>query len=117
MPTTAAEPVLTLEVQHCPEHTVIVRCHGRLIAGSTDVLTTAVHDLIPANKRIILNLAELKHTDSMGLGALVRLYVSAKSSGSSLELMHLSKQIQHLLGLTNMFSIFTIIGENGIRLM
>ena len=117
MPTTAAEPVLTLEVQHCPEHTVVIRCHGRLIAGSTDVLTNAVHELIPAHKRIILNLSDLKHTDSMGLGALVRLYVSAKSAGSSLELMHLSKQIQHLLGLTNMFSIFTIIGENGVRFM
>jgi anti-anti-sigma factor len=117
MPATAAEPVLTLEVQHCPDQIVVVRCHGRLIAGSTDVLTNAVHELIPGNKRIILNLAELKHTDSMGLGALVRLYVSAKSGGSSLELMHLSKQIQHLLGLTNMFSIFTIIGENGIRMM
>jgi anti-anti-sigma factor len=117
MPSAPAEPVLTLEIQHCPEQTVVVRCHGRLIAGSTDVLTTAVHELIPANKRIILNLADLKHTDSMGLGALVRLYVSAKSGGSSLELMHLSKQIQHLLGLTNMFSIFTVIGENGIRLM
>ena len=117
MPTTAVEPVLTLEVQHCPEKTAVVRCHGRLVAGSTDVLTTAVHELIPGHKRIILNLADLKHTDSMGLGALVRLYVSAKSGGSSLELMHLSKQIQHLLGLTNMFSIFTVIGENGIRLM
>jgi anti-sigma B factor antagonist len=117
MPATAAEPVLTLEVQPCDNQTVVVRCHGRLVAGSTDVLTAAVHELIPANKRIILNLAELKHTDSMGLGALVRLYVSAKSGGSSLELMHLSKQIQHLLGLTNMLSIFTVIGEHGIRLM
>ena len=117
MTQTAAEPVLTLEIQHCPEETVVVRCHGRLIAGSTDVLSTAVHELIPGHKRIILNLADLKHTDSLGLGTLVRLYVSAKSAGCSLELMHLSKQIQHLLGLTNMFSIFTIIGENGIRLM
>ena len=117
MPTATAEPVLTLEIQHCPEQTVVVRCHGRLIAGSTDVLSTAVHELIPQSKRIILNLAGLKHTDSMGLGSLVRLYVSAKSGGCSLELMHLSKQIQHLLGLTNMLSVFTVLGENGVRLM
>lgn len=117
MPSAAAEPVLTLEIRPCENQTVIVRCHGRLVAGSTDVLTTTVHELIPNYKRIILNLAELKHTDSMGLGSLVRLYVSAKTGGASLELMHLSKQIQHLLGLTNMFSIFTVVGENGIRLM
>ena len=49
--------------------------------------------------------------------ALVRLYVSAQSAGCSLELMHLSKQIQHLLGLTHMLSVFTVIGENGIKFM
>lgn len=117
MSTPAAEPVLTLEIQHCPEQTVVVRCHGRLVAGSTEILSNAVHQLIPNHKRIILNLAALKHTDSMGLGTLVRLYVSAKSGGSSLELMHLSKQIQHLLGLTNMLSVFTVLGENGVRQM
>jgi anti-anti-sigma regulatory factor len=53
----------------------------------------------------------------MGLGALVRLYASARSVGCSLELIHLSKQIQHLLGLTNLLSIFTIIGENGVKFM
>jgi anti-sigma B factor antagonist len=117
MASTAAEPVLSLEIQHCAERAVVIRCHGRLVAGSTDILATAVHELIPTSKRIILNLAELKHTDSMGLGSLVRLYVSAKSAGCSLELMHLSKQIQHLLGLTNMLSVFTVLGENGIRFM
>jgi len=117
MPTTAAAPVLTLEVQHCAQQIVVVRCHGRLVAGSTEVLSRAVHELIPTSKRIILNLSDLQHTDSLGLGTLVRLYVSAKSAGSSLELMHVSRQIQHLLGLTNLFSIFTVIGENGIRLM
>ena len=47
----------------------------------------------------------------------VRAFASARSAGCSLELMHLSKQIQHLLGLTNLFSIFTIIGENGVKFM
>jgi anti-sigma B factor antagonist len=117
MPPVAAEPVLTIEVQRCASQTVVVRCHGRLVAGSTDVLQSGVTELIPTSKRIVLDLSDLKHTDSMGLGTLVRLYVSAKSAGCSLELTHLSKQIRHLLGLTNMFSIFTVIGENGIRMM
>ena len=29
----------------------------------------------------------------------------------------LSQQIRHLLGLTNMLSVFTVIGENGIKFM
>ena len=47
----------------------------------------------------------------------MRLYVASKSAGSSLELMHLSKQIRHLLGLTNLFDVFTVIGEKGVKFM
>jgi len=53
----------------------------------------------------------------MGLGTLVRLFVSAKAAGCNLELMHLSKQISHLLGLTNLSQVFTVIGESGIKFM
>jgi anti-anti-sigma regulatory factor len=49
----------------------------------------------------------------MGLGALVRLYVSAKSKGCSLELVNLGKGIRQLLGVTNLLSVFTVIGEHG----
>jgi hypothetical protein len=31
--------------------------------------------------------------------------------------MHLNKQIRNLLGLTNLFDIFTVIGENGVKFM
>ena len=117
MPEPNAEPVLTVDVELCTENVYVVRCHGRLVAGVTDVLSAKVVPLIPQTKRIVLDLSDLKHTDSMGLGSLVRLYVSAKSAGCSLELMHLSKQIQHLLGLTHMLSVFTVIGENGIKFM
>jgi anti-sigma B factor antagonist len=117
MPDTAAAPVLTIDIERCTGNTVVLHCHGRLVAGVTDVLSSTVTPLFPDYRRIILDLSDLKHTDSMGLGALVRLYVSAKSAGCSLELMHLSQQIRNLLGLTNLFSVFTVIGENGIKIM
>ncbi len=118
MPETAAAlPILTTEIKRYPRDVVLVVCHGRLVAGTENVLYECVHPLLPTNKRIILDLSDLQHTDSMGLGTLVRLYVGAKSAGNSLELMHLSKQIRHLLGLTNLFGVFTVIGENGIKFM
>ncbi len=111
-------PVLTLQVEPCiGGNAVIVHCHGRLVAGTTDVLRSGIVPLIPTYKRIILELSDLSHTDSMGLGTLVRLYVSTKSDGCSLELMHLSQQIRNLLGLTNLFGIFTVIGEHGVKFM
>lgn len=118
MPHTAAAhaPVLMIEVERVGG-VPVVHCHGRLVAGSTDVLYNGVKELIPHSKRIILDLTELKHTDSMGIGTLVRLYLSAKSAGCSLELVNLSKQIGLLLGLTGLLSVFTVIGENGIKWM
>jgi anti-sigma B factor antagonist len=116
MPHAAAAhaPVLTIDVEMVGS-VPVVHCHGRLVAGATAVLYDGVRELIPHSKRIILDLTDLKHTDSMGIGTLVRLYVSAKAAGCSLELINLSKQMRNLLGLTNLFSILTVVGETGIK--
>jgi anti-anti-sigma factor len=74
-----------------------------------------VKALIPQTKRIVLDLTDLTHMDSMGLGTLVRLYVSARAAGCDLELVNLGKRIRQLLGMTNLMSFFTIIGENDVR--
>lgn len=112
MPEAAVAPHLTLSIQRT-EDGAIVRCSGRLVSGVNSTLYTKVSQLIPGSKRIVLDLTELTHMDSMGLGTLVRLYISAKSSGCSLELVNIGKQIQQLLSLTNMLSVFTVIGEQG----
>jgi anti-sigma B factor antagonist len=54
--------------------------------------------------------------DSMGLGTLVSLYTSARGAGCEMQLLHVGKRIRELLGLTNLLSVFTIIGEHGVRL-
>ena len=107
---------LTLEVDHAGV-AVVVRCHGRLVADENDHLHSRIRQLIPHNKRIVLDLTDLTMMDSTGLGTLVRLYVSAKSAGCDLELINLNKRIRQLLGLTNLLSVFTIIGETNVRIM
>ena len=105
---------LTIEVDRAPGEAV-VRLSGRLVAGVTDVLYLEVKELIPQTKRIVLDLTDLTHMDSMGLGTLVRLYVSSRAAGCDLELVNLGKRIRQLLGMTNLMSFFTIIGENDVR--
>jgi len=118
MPETAVEPVLWTDIEHPKPGLVVVRCYGRLVSGGADdLLYRTVKELVPTTPRIVLDLAELKHTDSMGLGTLVRLYVHAKSAGCRLELMHLNKQLRNLLGLTGLFDVFAVIGENGVKFM
>jgi anti-sigma B factor antagonist len=111
----AATGLFTLDIDRAGS-VAVVRCHGKLVAGVNDVLYAEVRQLLPDTKRIVLDLTDLTHMDSMGLGAIVRLYVSAKSAGCDLELINLGKRIRQLLGVSNLMSVFTVIGENGIRI-
>ena len=94
-----------------------VSCRGRLIAGYRDEFYEDVRRLIPSSKRIILDLNEVTHMDSSGLGTVVRLYVNAKAAGCELQLVNLSKGIRKILSMTNLLSFFTVIGENDIRVL
>ena len=107
--------VLTFEMERKGD-SVIVHCHGKLVYGVCDQLTTKVKQLIPESKCVVLDLTDLTHLDSMGLGTLVRLYVSAKSGGSSLQLINLAPRIRQLLGMTNLLSVLTDMCEQGITL-
>ena len=94
----------------------VVSLSGKLVAGGTEALYQEVRRLIPDCRKIVLDLSSLDYMDSMGLGTVIRLYVSARSAGCDLELIHLSKRIRELLGVTNLLSVFTICGEHTIRM-
>ncbi|HKH97807.1 MAG TPA: STAS domain-containing protein [Candidatus Sulfotelmatobacter sp.] len=111
----AAASRLTLAVAHAGD-SVVVRCSGKLVAGVNDLLYHEVSQLIPGSKRIVLDLTDLIHMDSTGLGTLVRLYVSAKSVGCKLELINLGPRIRQLLSLTNLLSVFAIVCEQDVRM-
>lgn len=110
----AATCPLTLDVERVGND-FVVRCHGKLVAGTGDVLYSSVKQLIPDTKRIVLDLTDLTRVDSMGLGTLVRLYVSARTAGCALDLVNLSQQVRRLLGTTGLLSVFTVVGEQGIK--
>ena len=112
MPDATPASLLTLEVEH-KGTTALVHLHGKLVAEVADGLYARVRKLIPDSKRIVLDLTDLSNMDSMGLGALVRLYVSAKTAGCSLELINLGKRVRELLGMTHLLSVFSTIGEHG----
>jgi anti-sigma B factor antagonist len=96
--------------------TVVVRCSGKLVAGVNDRLYLEVSQLIPGSKRIVLDFKDLTHMDSMGLGTLIRLYVSTKSAGCLLELINIGTSVRQLLGVTHLLSVFQTIGERNIRM-
>ncbi len=85
-----------------------VRCHGRLVHQTSGELKALVKPIILAGGAIVIDLGEVTYLDSMGLGTLVGLKVSAINEGyCTLKLEKLSPRIQELLRLTKLTQIFS----------
>jgi anti-sigma B factor antagonist len=115
MPDQAPSP-LSFEIERAGND-VVVRCHGKLVAGVNEILYAAVRPMIPDTKRIVLDLTDLTHMDSMGLGSVVRLYVSAKSAGCDLELINFGERIRKMLSTTHLLSVLASIGQQGVAII
>jgi anti-sigma B factor antagonist len=115
MPEAAAVSLLTLDVERDGDVATIT-CHGKLVYGVCDVLSGTVRDLIPNSKKIVLDLTDLQIMDSLGLGTIVRLYVSAKARGSCLVLINVGPRVRQLLGITNLLSVLTDMCEQGVNI-
>jgi anti-anti-sigma factor len=84
-----------------------VICHGDLVNQTAGQLKDVVKPLIAGGGRIVLDFEDVKFVDSLGLGSLVGLKVSAVNTGyCTLEFEHLSPRIQELLRLTKLVELF-----------
>ena len=106
---------LSLDVEHDGAK-VVVRCRGKLVFGHTDQLYSCVCPLTSTTKHIILDLTDLVHMDSMGLGTIVRLHVAAKAHGCCLELINFGQNIRRMLGVTHLLSVLTNMCEQGVSI-
>lgn len=85
-----------------------VKCHGKLVAETSGQMKSAIHPLIPNGGRIILDLGDVTHLDSSGLGTLVGLKASAIRHGYCiLEFANLTPRILELLRITNLTQLFS----------
>ena len=110
-----SEKVLTFVIERGGD-TAVVKCHGRLVAGTTEEFYREVKQLLPETKLVVVELEKLNYLDSTGLGALVRLLTSARKQGCELKLLHLGKQIRNVLKLTNLLSVFGEVEDHGINI-
>ena len=110
-------PTVPLSLRiYVQEDATVVECSGRLVSGGTDQLRSEVKGLFPHAKRVILDLTNVTQMDSMGLGAVVSLYASAKTAGCDLKLINLSKRVREIFRVTNLLSVFEVYGEHIIRM-
>ena len=108
-------PLLNLRI-YPKDGAMVVECTGRVISGGTDELRHDVKALFAHSKHVILDLTNVTQMDSMGLGAIVSLYASAKAAGCDLKLINLSKRVREIFRVTNLLSVFEVYGEHVIRM-
>ena len=57
-------------------------------------------------KNILLNLAEVSHIDSSGLGQLIGSYATVTSRGGQMKLLNLQKRVNDLMQVTKLVTVF-----------
>jgi anti-anti-sigma factor len=93
--------------------TLLVTCHGRLTHENSPLLRAEMKEKVAREKRIVMDLKEVPQIDSAGLGAVVGLYVTARTRGCKFELVNAGPQVREIFKITNMLSLFEAAGRGG----
>ena len=104
----AANPVPLSELSvstHIAPDESIVTCSGRITSNTVSSLQNVVRGLLPRVKAIAIDLTDVTFMDSMGLGALVGLYISAKRAGTKLRVINLNQRIKELFTITHLAAV------------
>ncbi|MGA8143496.1 MAG: STAS domain-containing protein [Candidatus Acidiferrales bacterium] len=114
---TPSLPLYNLKLnRYAIDGATVVECSGRLTLEHAAKLKSEVKGMMPSHKRIILDLGELVFMDSSGLGTIVGLYISGRSSGCRIELVNMSKPIRELFALSQLLTVFEDCGRYGTRM-
>ena len=89
----------------------IVDISGRIELGEESAaLRDLVRDLLSkGQKQILFNLGDVNYIDSSGFGHLVSAFTSVRNHGGELKLLNLSNNIQNLMQITRLYTVFEII--------
>jgi anti-anti-sigma factor len=99
------------------EDAMVVECHGKLTVENAPLLKSEARSIMGGKKRIVLDLKEVPFMDSAGLGTIVGLYVSARTSRCEFKLVNANQQIRELLGISNLLLLFESTGRHGGKLL
>ena len=98
-------PELTLRTdQHADE--AVVYGTGRITVATSSLLQTTIRGLIPECKRIELDIANVTHIDSTGIGAMVSVYTSASRAQCDFKVVNAQPRIRDLFEITKLRAIF-----------
>ena len=85
----------------------IVRCNGRIVAGSEcETLRTHVAWLLRDRRSIVLHLGDVGFIDSSGLGTIVRTLTSTRQVKGDLKLCNVPEHVRKVLELSQLTKLF-----------
>lgn len=85
----------------------IVRCNGRIVAGTeSESLRAHVAWLLHSRRSIVLNLGEVGFIDSSGLGTMVRILASTRQARATLKLSNLQEMVRKIMDVTHLATLF-----------
>lgn len=67
-----------------------------------------VKDLLNQSRQIVLDLGDITHIDSGGLGSLVALYVSARGFGGTIKFANLGSHANEVVRITKLVTVFEV---------
>src|SRR5271155_1218587 len=85
----------------------IVRCNGRIVAGSeSESLRAHLAWLLRDRRAIILHLGDVGFIDSSGLGTIVRTLTSTRQAHGDLKLCNVPEHVRKVLELSHLTKLF-----------
>ena len=106
---------LTLEIEVTAD-AAIVRCRGALTLMTVGQLRHEVKRLLLEVRGVTIDFSDLALIDSMGLGTMAGLYVSARNAGRDLYVVNMGARVREMFSVTRLLSLFEPAGEANARI-
>lgn len=92
---------------HLIDEVSIVDCRGRIVLGEeTAKLRQLVKELMGESQRIVLNLTDVTHIDSNGIGMLFGLHISSEKAGVKIKLAGLGGHVKSVSEITKLAMVY-----------
>ena len=91
----------------------VLDLRGNIRLGEGNIhLHRALRALVDkGDKRILINLADVTHIDSSGLGELVAGYTTLQKNGGDLKLLKLTERVRELMVITKLLTVFDVFDD------
>src|SRR5271169_3153559 len=98
---------LKINIREAADATIL-DMSGRITLGEplAELRDSIREALAGDHKNILLNLAEVSHIDSSGLGQLIGSYATVTDRGGQMKLLNLQKRVHDLMQITKLVTVF-----------